>query len=63
MKPNAPFKPSLLALSVLSAMSTPLLAEEAADTSAESAAIEQITVIGRSVSFANNATDEGMLKQ
>lgn len=63
MKPNAPFKPSLLALSVLSAMSTPLLAEEAAEASADSAAIEQITVIGRSVSFANNATDEGMLKQ
>lgn len=60
MKLNAPFKPSLLALSVLSAVAVPTYAEESA---ADDAVVEEITVIGRSVSYANNATDENMLKQ
>ncbi len=60
MKLNVPYKPSLLALSVLSAISIPTYAEEA---SADDAVVEEITVIGRSVSYANNATDENMLKQ
>ncbi|MFS1703085.1 TonB-dependent receptor [Alteromonas sp. AMM-1] len=55
------YKRSLLALSVLSAIGAPVtFAEEAASVPSE---IEEVTVIGRSVSYANNATDDSMLKQ
>ena len=60
MNLNAPFKKSLLAISVLTSIALPLAAEEVAESDAE---IEEITVIGRSVSYANNATDDAMVKQ
>ncbi len=58
-------KRSLLALAVISAFSvttsTAVQADEAAVEVPDE--IEEVTVIGRSVSYANNATDEPMLKQ
>lgn len=61
MNMKVTYKRSLLALSVLSAIGAPVtFAEEAASVPSE---IEEVTVIGRSVSYANNATDESMLKQ
>lgn len=65
MKHNAYFKPSILALSVLSAFTLPTFADEAEIDSAKTddAVIEEMTVIGRSVSYANNAADEPMMKQ
>ena len=60
MNLNAPFKKSLLAISILSSISLPLFAQEAADNNDD---LEEITVIGRSVSYANNATDEAMVQQ
>lgn len=61
-------KPSLLAMSVFAALATtPVIhakADEAAPTDVDSSdTIEEIQVIGRSVSYANNATDENMKNQ
>lgn len=53
-------KVSLAVLAALSSMSL-ATAEEAVDDSEER--IEEITVVGRSVSYANNATSEDMFKQ
>ena len=64
MNPTKLKQRSLLALSVLAAISgTPSLAEEAMNAPAEPAEIEEVMVVGRSVSYANNATEESMLKQ
>lgn len=60
MELNVRYKPSLLALSIFTAISPTISAENAVD---EAQAIEQITVVGRSVSYANNAIDDNMLKQ
>jgi outer membrane receptor for Fe3+-dicitrate len=54
-------KHSVLALAILSALSHTAHADEA--PVANDSAIEEVTVVGRSVSYANNATDETMLKQ
>lgn len=54
-------KKSAITIAILAALlPTTVLAEEAADKNQE---IEEVTVIGRSVSYANNATDDNMLKQ
>lgn len=50
-----------LALAVIAALGTPVLAQQSPDAEAE--AIEEITVVGKSVSYANNATSDDMLKQ
>ena len=66
MKLYAPMKPSLLALSVLSAVSTTALAqqdEQTSDDENNKEKMEQIQVTGRSVSYANNATAEEMKMQ
>nr|WP_241737441.1 TonB-dependent receptor [Neptunicella marina] len=39
------------------------MAEEAAPANKEETTLEEITVVGRSVSYANNQTDDSMLKQ
>tara|TARA_A200000159_G_scaffold46684_4_gene42973 strand:+ start:340 stop:717 length:378 start_codon:yes stop_codon:yes gene_type:complete len=55
---------SLLALSVLAAMAgTPVFAEAMNAPAAQPDEIEEVTVVGRSVSYANNATEESMIKQ
>lgn len=51
---------SRIALAVLSALSLNAFATEDA---AEEAAIEEITVVGKSVSYANNATSSEMIRQ
>ena len=56
-------KPRLLALSVYAALSMPSFADDAEVKTEEDAAIEEVTVIGRSVSYANNATSQEMIKQ
>jgi len=53
---------SLIALAVLSALSAPAFTEEALNKEQDEI-IEEISVVGRSVSYANNANDESMLKQ
>lgn len=53
---------SLLSASVLSALSFAAVAEDEVATP-DSAKIEEITVVGRSVSYANNATSENMSQQ
>lgn len=54
-------KKSYLALAVLSALALPALAEEAAES--EASEIEEVMVVGKSVSYANNATSDEMIKQ
>ncbi len=56
-----PSKKSFLALSVLAATSLPAFAAD--DVAVDEAEIEEVTVVGRSVSYANNATSDEMLKQ
>lgn len=52
---------SLLALAVFSALaSSPVMAQETEEVKQD---IEEVTVVGRSVSYANNATDDAMIKQ
>lgn len=68
MKLHAPMKPSLLALAVLSAVSTSALAQDnqqqsSEEQKAEEERMEQIQVTGRSVSYANNTTAEEMKMQ
>lgn len=58
MQPYNQRRLSLLAMSVCAALTQPAFAEEA-----EEAEIEEITVVGRSVSYANSATSEDMIKQ
>lgn len=56
------FTRTALSLAVLSTLSTAALAQETtANKNQES--IEEITVVGRSVSYANNAIDDSMIKQ
>lgn len=50
-----------IALAVLAALSMPTLAEEATTTTDDT--IEEVTVVGKSVSYANNATSSEMMKQ
>ena len=54
-------KPSLLAIAVASALSAPVYAED--DKAKKDQEIEEITVVGKSVSYANNATSDEMFKQ
>lgn len=62
MKNSNVCKRSALSLAVLAALlPNHIIAEEI--TEAADDTIEEITVVGRSVSYANNATDESMLKQ
>ena len=64
MNPTKLKQRSLLALSVLAAMAgTPVLAEAMNAPAAQPDEIEEVTVVGRSVSYANNATEESMIKQ
>ena len=65
MKTNSPSKPSLLAVSIIAAASMPAFAvEEASDNASnKDAMLEEIMVVGRSVSYGNNATSIEMLKQ
>ncbi|MCC2617773.1 TonB-dependent receptor [Aestuariibacter halophilus] len=51
---------SVLSLAIVGALSSPVMAQEAPS---EEGAMDEIIVIGRSVSYANNATDEAMIKQ
>ena len=61
MKSSKVCKRSALSLAVLAALlPSHLIAEE---MPADDDTIEEITVVGRSVSYANNATDDTMLKQ
>lgn len=53
---------SLIALAVLAAMTGKVYAEQPAANDAEST-MEEITVVGKSVSYANNATSDEMVKQ
>lgn len=55
---------SLIALAVISALSSEAYAEDnLAEADNKDEAIEEITVVGKSVSYANNATSEEMVKQ
>ena len=64
MKTHFPGKPALLTVSIIAAASTPAFAlEEAVDNVSKGAVLEEIMVVGRSVSYANNATSPEMLKQ
>lgn len=69
MKLSAPMKQSFIALSVYAALSPFVVAQESDASSTEQAQdknnkkLEQILITGRSVSYANNATDDGMKKQ
>ncbi|HAU92014.1 MAG TPA: TonB-dependent receptor, partial [Alteromonas sp.] len=64
MNPTKLKQRSLLALSVLAAMAgTPVMAEAMNAPAAQPDEIEEVTVVGRSVSYANNATEESMIKQ
>ncbi|AYA63347.1 TonB-dependent receptor domain-containing protein [Alteromonas sp. RKMC-009] len=66
MKHTLTRKKHILAMSVLSAIAASTsnaFAEEMAAESREGEVIEEIQVIGRSVSYANNATDENMKQQ
>lgn len=66
MKPYVPMKRSLVALSVLSAVtltSMSATAQEAPDKEAEEKEVEAIQVTGRSVSYANSTTSSKMVKQ
>ncbi|MBQ4834909.1 MULTISPECIES: TonB-dependent receptor [Pseudoalteromonas] len=54
-------KISMLAMAVATALSAPVLAED--DQAKADQQIEEIMVVGKSVSYANNATSEEMFKQ
>ncbi len=54
-------KPSLLAIAIASALSAPVYAED--EKAKKDQEIEEITVVGKSVSYANNATSDEMFKQ
>ena len=56
-------KLSLAVLAALSSMTTPTVAWAEEAERADEERIEEITVVGRSVSYANNATSDDMFKQ
>ena len=66
MKPHLPMKQSVIALSVLSAISIislPAMAQDSKEQQAEKEKIETIQVTGRSVSYANSTVSTAMKKQ
>ena len=54
-------KPSLVALAIATSFSMPVLAEE--QKANDEQLLEEVTVVGKSVSYANNATSQEMFKQ
>ncbi len=54
---------NLVSLSVLAALASPAYAQEPSQTAPAAEEIEEITVVGRSVSYANNASSDEMQKQ